>query len=323
MASYSPRLMYPVKASLGKAIAENFFQTHTATLSKEVDQFQNRLEQQAQFVLGSFPSIYGGTMEGTSGTLGEYAMSRNQALQRLQLIWKILVNFWPKVIEKAVRSYAKNLKEDESFAKKQGESFINVWIRQSEVTGNVGLVEAEASESFPISWAQKRDILIQMIQYKDPNIAAALFHPENASMIARIIGFPELYIPGDEDRTKQLAEIAKLILAAPIPAMMPMTPMEQMAPTPDMGQEQPFSQPAMDQPTVMPEPELDNHAIHIEVIRAWANGSVGQSVRENNPQGYANVIAHLKMHMTMLPPPMPVEGEGEGENQPPSSEGEE
>lgn len=289
-----PGLMYPTKPDLTGDISKKFYQTHTATLSKEVDAFGNKLTALAQFLLGAFPSIYGGQPEGGSQTASEYSMSRAQALQRLQLIWKVLVDFWPRVVEKAVRCYAKNLSEDESFAEKQGNSYINIWVRKSQLTGNVGLVEAEASESFPISWAQKRDILIQLMQYKDENLNAAIFHPENTSLIARIIGFPELYIPGDEDRTKQLSEIAELLSGEPIPTGMdPMT-----------------GQPMPPQASVMPEP-IDNHPVHVATICAWCNGEVGQSIKKTNPAGYANVLAHHEAHIAMMPPPMPENEERE------------
>jgi len=313
-----PGMMYPVKSSLGKAIQDNFFQTHTATLSKEVDAFEASLMEKAQFVLGSYPSIYGAPAEGGSKTAAEYSMSRAQALQRLQLIWKIMVNFWPKVLEKAVRSYAHNLKEDEAFSQQQANSFINIWVRKADLKGNVGLVEAEASETFPISTAQKRDILIQMIQVNNPDVMAAIFHPENASTVARIIGFPELYIPGDEDRTKQLAEIAQLLAGQP---MMPMgAPMGMGGPEmgPEMGMGGPQLQPPgmqlPPQPTIMPEKDIDDHIVHVGVIRAWCNGEVGQSVKVMNPGGYANVVAHLQWHLTMMPAPAPVENPNAPEN---------
>lgn len=314
-----PGMMYPVKPDLSGDIQKNFFQTHTAALSKEVDTFGRKLTEMAQFTLGDYPSIYGGTIQGGSGTAAEYSMSRNQALQRLQLIWRTLTSFWPKVVEKAVRSYAENLKEDESFSNKQGNSFINVWIRKSEMQGSVGLVEAESSESFPISWAQKRDILIQLMQYNSPDINAAMFHPENASLIARIIGFPELYIPGDEDRTKQLSEIAQLLTAAPI---MPEPQMDVNAlngPENAFPEEDQTAQPMQmgpPQPTIMPEQDVDNHEIHVQIIRAWCNGEVGQSVKAENPKGYANVLAHLQMHLMMVPPPMPEEQPGKEKEKP-------
>ena len=49
----------------------------------------------------------------------------------------------------------------------------------------------------------------------------SLTHPENASLIASLLGVPELYIPGDDDRNKQLREISELIQGQPIPQGMP------------------------------------------------------------------------------------------------------
>ena len=90
------------------------------------------------------------------------------------------------------------------------------WIRQVDISGNVGDVEPEISEAFPVSWSQKRDVIMNLMQMKNPNVDAVIQHPENSSMVASIIGMPEMYIPGDDDRTKQLMEIADLVQSEPI-----------------------------------------------------------------------------------------------------------
>jgi hypothetical protein len=106
-----------------------------------------------------------------------------------------------------------------------------------------------------------------------------MFHPENSGQVASLIGFGEFYIPGDDDRSKQLNEISELLIAQPIPTGMdPMTGQIQF------------------QPTVMPDMDVDNHPIHIQTIKAFLVSETGQQVKRENPMGYQNCLAHLKAH---------------------------
>ena len=71
---------------------------------------------------------------------------------------------------KSVKSYAKNMLGDENFVKAQGSNFMNVWIKKVELTGKIGDIVPEVSETLPVSWTQKRDILLNLMNMKDPNI---------------------------------------------------------------------------------------------------------------------------------------------------------
>jgi hypothetical protein len=191
--------------------------------------------------------------------------------------------WWAKAIGKAVKSFADNMREDEKSVQAKGSTFINVWIRKAEISGTVGDVEPEVSEAFPVSWSQKRDVIMNLMQMKDPAVTAVVTHPENAGLIATIIGVPELYIPGDDDRTKQLMEIAELVMAEP-----------QMGPPDPMT-----GQPGMIS-TVPITPDLDNNQIESEICKAWLISEVGQDAKKNNPGGYANILAHKKEHDAVL-----------------------
>lgn len=181
--------------------------------------------------------------------------------------------------------------------------FINVWIRKSEMTGKIGEVIAETSETFPISNAQKRDMLMKLLEMQDPNIGAAIFHPENSGSVAQLVGFGDFYIPGDDDRSKQLNEITELLVAQPMPAGMdPMT-----------GQ-------PMFQPTVMPDQDIDDHDIHMQTVKAFLVSETGQQVKKENPMGFQNCLAHYKAHemaqmMTMMKESM-MQGAGPGSEAP-------
>jgi hypothetical protein len=277
----SPGSMYPVKAPVGGNIGAAFYTNKAAMLSREHKEFADDLQVAGQFVLGTVPSVYGGSQQGGSDTAAEYSMSRAQALQRLQIIYKMISFFWTELESKAVKIYAKNMKTDEKIVKSQGKnSYVNVWIRKAEMTGEVGQVEPELSEQFPLAWAQKRDIMMRLLELNSDAINEALFHPENRQVVSELVGIPELTVPGNADRTKQLYEIYELLNAEP----------QQIGVNPLDGT-------PMLQPTVPVEQEVDEHQVHIAVIKEWCVSEIGMDQKMTNPPGYMNVIAHLQAHV--------------------------
>lgn len=271
-----PGTIVPVKAPVGGNLQNSFFSTKSATLSQEVALFGRQLLEDGQFVTGAYPTIYGGSLEGGSGTAAEYSMSRAQAMQRLQVVYQKMATFWSELEGKATKDFLNNLKEDTKFVVPQGKTgFINIWIRVTQLTGEIGLIEPENSEQFPISWAQKRDTLFKLMDMNNEFLNAALFHPENRGFCAEVIGLPELYIPGDEDRIKQLHEILELIQQAPLDAqgIMPSIPIDE---------------------------DIDDDEVHIEVTKAWLVSPPGQYSKQDNPAGYMNIVAHLKMHLAKV-----------------------
>jgi hypothetical protein len=305
-----PGQISPATAPAGQGLSSGFHEIKVATLSKEVELFADRTFNMSQFVMGSYPSIYGGPTEGIETAKGQ-EMSKASALQRLSTTWNILQEWWVRVIEKSVRSFVKNMKGDESYVKGKGNSFVNVWVKRSEFSGEVGDVEPEVTETFPVSWTQKRDVILNLIQMQNEDIASVIRHPENASLIAAIIGVPELYIPGDDSRNKQLYEIARMLREEPqeVPADPMMMQQAQM-----MGMPPP---PPTMQSSIPVDQELDEHPVEAEVCKAWLRSEVGLDAKETNPGGYANVLAHMKEHDILARPPMPapMPGQEGGEEQ--------
>lgn len=289
-----PGQITAVTAPSGMALGNAFHEVKPATMPEGIEMFAERIEKVTQFVMGTYPSVFGGSLSEGGGTAKEYEMSRSSALQRLSTIWNILQYWWADVMGKSTKSFAEHMIEDEKFVKKQGTNFLNIWIRKIELQGNIGDILPEVSETLPISWTQKRDILFRLMDMKDPMIGGVLSHPENASLVASLIGVPELYIPGDDDRNKQLREIAIMITQAPIMPPPPMPGQDMMGPPP-----KPMS-------SVPVTPELDNHPVEAEVCRSWLKSEVGQEMKTQNPPAYLNVLAHLGEHLMFAQPaPMP------------------
>ncbi len=265
----------------GKALADAFFQTRTAAMNEEDMELSSSLNTDAQFMLGAVPSIFGGNQVTGSKTASEYNQSRNFALQRLGNHWTNIKFLWADTMGKACRLFATKMVEDDKFVRQNANSFETVWIRKAELTGKIGNVEPDPSEQFPLTWSQKRDLFMQLITMQNPVIGQIMLHPNNAQNTKDALGFPEFYIPGEADRTKQLVELRKLSLVT--------------------AQE---IQPDAQQSTVPIDPNVDDSSVHIQVIKLFCVSPEGLYLKETNPAGYMNVILHLKEHeMAMQPPP--------------------
>lgn len=262
-----PGMYAPAKAAPGKSLAEGFWEGPKATLSKEVPMYREQIDKDAQFLVGSFPSIYGGPGEGSSRTAAEYDMSRQMALQRLSITWTMFSHWWARMIEKCVKIYIDNVISDEHYVAKNGENYVNVWIRQCELNGKVGDVESEAAETFPVTLGQKQSLLFKLMSMNNDMINAALFDVENRKTIANVLSFPELKIPDEAQRTKQMREIQLMM---------------------DRGQ------------PVEIEPLVDDNDVHIEVARDWLASDKGADAKVNNPNGYTLIMNHLQMHMQAM-----------------------
>lgn len=279
----TPGMVYPMKPQPAGADPNKAFVTlKTATLSPEVMPFGKTVQDLGQLVSGALPSLFGGSAQAGSKTASEYSMSRAQALQRLQTPWKCLTIWWKEIFEKVIPAYMEDMVEDEKVVEKTRDGgFENILIEKIELQGKIGRIELEASENVPITMAQKKDVLMQLMQFADPSLIAALSAPENIPFIKEALGLDEIIIPGEDDRQKQYEEIQTLLEGEPMESFDPMTMTPIMVPSVQIDQ------------------LLDNHQIEAGICRAWLISDVGRSAKVKNPTGYENVLLHMKEHLQM------------------------
>ena len=259
-----PGMKYPAKKPMSGTISESFYTDKPASMSDEMTEYRKAIDQDAQFVTGSFPSIYGGPASGGSKTAKEYSESRAMALQRLNTTWTMLKYWWSGIMSKAVPLYISGMSGDEKFVQKAGNTnYINIWIKQAELSGKVGNVEPESDEELPQSFAQYKAVLLELITLNNEQLNTAIFSPQNSPNVAKALGWSDFHIPGMDDRDKQYSEIARLLN------------MEQ----------------------IEPEIGIDDDAVHAQVVRSWAVSSTGIATKQLNPQGYSNVIMHGVKHV--------------------------
>jgi len=259
----------------GSRIGDAFYTGSRATLSREVAVFLNQLDHDAQFAIGSFPSIYGGPSEGKSRTYSEYAASRQMALQRLSIIWNMVVDWWVRTIAGAVTLYTETVVEDERFTQFKDGDYVNVWIKQCEMEGKVGGVEPEGSESFPISLAQKKDLLVKLMEMNNEFVNSALYTPDNARVLQDVLALNDLKLPGECQRVKQVLEINKMLRNKTGPA-------------------------GEGQSSVPVDMNVDDHAVHIAALKTHMVDTPGLAVAEEFPEVYADWTAHLLEHQQAL-----------------------
>lgn len=269
-----PGFVYKVKPRRpGESIGNSFYTTDKATLSREVGEFIKQLDQDAQFSVGSFPSIYGGPSEGNTRTFAEYDASRQMALQRLSIVWNFVTEWWVRTIAGCVDVYVETIIEDEKFVKYENGGYVNVWIRQSELVGKVGGVEPEGASDFPVSLTQKKSLLMKLIELNNDFVNSALYSPQNARILQDVLALNEFHIPGEDQRVKQTLEINELVKSGPLDAMQSSIPID---------------------------PDVDDHEVHITTCKTFLVDPIGLDLKKINPEGYANIVTHMKEHEVAL-----------------------
>lgn len=275
----SPGSIVPLKSQGNKTAGDGFYTVKTAALSSEVLPFASEVQQMGQLVSGALPSLFGGAQAGGSKTAAQYSMSRAQAQQRLGTTWKMFNVWWKNIFGKVIPAYIKEVKDDERFVEKSMDGgFINNFIRMAELEGKIGSVELESSEELPITWAQKKDVIMQLLQGNNPEVLNALASPENIPMLADAIGLDDFSIPGEDDREKQYEEIKLLIQSTPIPST-----------GPDGN--------PIELPSIEIDFDVDSHAIEADICRRWLVGPIGRMAKQENADGYHNVLLHMRQHV--------------------------
>lgn len=256
-----PGTVYPAKPKQGQALGQSFYTSGRATLSETVTDVEHSVMVDSQLVTGAQPALWGGVDD--SNTLGEYESQKQQALQRLSITWKLLNNFWVNVVSKSVHLYVKALAEDERYVVRENGSYANVWIRKAKLTGKVGQVEAEGSDTFPVSIIQKQSLLFKLMGMNNEIINSVITEPDNRSIISEALGFPELKIPQEAQRVRQLSETNQMI---------------------EVGQVVPI------------QPDIDEDDVHIDVLTNMLISEEGALLQTENPQAFAACMQHLQMH---------------------------
>ncbi len=288
-----PATFMPVHRARGgaqRSLSELMHQP-TIKIDSNIYNYGSSLIELVQIVSGALPSLFGGPLRGNE-TASAYSQSRDQALGKLQLFWAVVKQHHADTMRLGVECFKRNRTGDaEAVILGKSNDFTSKYIRLADLQGNIR-AEPEADEDFPQTWAEIRQNLVEMMQ-SNPAIAQQLWmEPANLALFKKFLGTPAVTFSAESNREMQFREIDELVQTAPTP---------QPAVGPDG---QPQIDPQTGQPqiasfasSIPPNVHGEDHTAHIKTIMEWvADSDGGILAQKMNPDGFANVMAHLLEH---------------------------
>jgi hypothetical protein len=116
---------------------------------------------------------------------------------RIALKWRRMEYFHADVMLLTVDCFLKNCPNDvEVTLLAAGAAIESKWIRLEDLKRNL-FSYPEADEQYPMLWSQLRAVLLRLLVSPDPEIQSVLAHPENMTLIKRLIGLEEFVIPDE------------------------------------------------------------------------------------------------------------------------------
>ncbi len=281
----APGLTSPLKPRPGLGLSAEIHETRPVTLSQGAEHLQAMVNARAQFLAKDYPALHGGP--GSQETATGHQQDLQQNLQSLGIPVDMVREWWMRTIAKACHMFKETMQEEEeaySTRMGRGATKVNV-ISQKRLNGEVGEIYPDTSPAFPQGWEGKR-ASVERWMGLSPEIGATALHPENTTFMKELIGVEELFVPGELDREKQLIEINELMQGAAEPSMDPATG-------------QPMLDPKTGQPHMRSSVQvdyMDDDAIHIQTIKAWAIDDEGMLTKKEQPEIYENIMWHAREH---------------------------
>ncbi len=271
----APGMIYPIYLPPTTPIGNAIYDSRPGVIANEVFTYGQQLVQLGQLVTGAVPTVSGGTDKSLKPTT--YLTDREQALGRLYVPWQHLRNFWARTMLLAVKEFARCEGGDFNYTMQASDgSTINKTVHLDQLKGNFDAYP-EVNEDFPRLLHQQQALFLSMVNSPDSTIKQLLSDPRNLPYVKTLFGWPSIYVPGEDDIMKQKREISRLIVERPI---------QQLSPS---GQ-------VIFLPSIMPDVYADNHPLHSAIVKAWAVSSEGIRIKDEDPLGYANAVAHGRMH---------------------------
>ena len=243
-----------------------------------------------QFLTGAFPALLGaGAAQGAAGdTASGYKMQMDQALGRCGISYVRLKQFHADMQTLACKDFCSHAsgKVSMSVVSKSGD-FESESVDVSALKGNAQSYP-EGDENFPEMWNQQRAIFMQIMDSAQG--AALMSDPTNAETAVKLIGIPNLVLPGADAKRKVLRVIGQLTKPQPqaeaIPGAQPMPP--NVAGLID---------PVLDKPRAPAMAQAAND---------WLISEAGVKCEKENPTGFAAVRQYTISLMGIVTPPQPV-----------------
>ncbi len=286
----------PVKLQGNQTVSSMMGELPRARMNDQMLPFGEKLREYSREIDGVQPAIFGGGPP--TSTFREANQRKNQALMQLQPPVDLIMEGFRAATENGV-------KELERYGvgriKVPGKDALSPSLEMDLADLSTEGVTVEAEESTPTTLGEKQDRIAQ-VSAENPALADALgFNdPMNTEAMQTMFGVEGLYSPKVQQREKILDTVQRLLAEPPIPQVDPMT-----------GEQ-------FNVPTIQPDRFEDADAMFCAaVVRAWCLSEAGMMQRQDNPDGYANVVAYGEAHderaMAMaMPPPEEAPPAGDG-----------
>lgn len=277
----SPGEMIPAVAGVGKRLGDSMWSAPRPTLAPELLQWQDTLVSWARENAGIMPALFGG--EGPVQTAYQASRQLNQALMQLSPIWNEMRSFWKQ-------TYTNGIRQTVEYDPEYKDLDFEGW-------------HVEVEEAIPMSWGQIRDFFAMLLD-KGPEAWAmfGLNDPINLATVHTAMGLDSWANPTRDMRDHILDTVHKLLKEQPIiqppPPMIP----GMMAPPPA----------APLQASIMPDDLEFDPPLVIQVVKEWRQGEEAAQAQEQNPEGFANVLAWVRSYALLMQPPPAPPGMGGG-----------
>ncbi len=269
----------PVDGDLGKRI----YQIPPAHLGDQAIPLFNLLRTVGQDISGVRPELSGGGAP--TQTYREAKQRKDQALAQLapqaqsmrdaaEDIGRILVTLRSKFGTGTVKAQRRGAYGMETDVADMADLQDSGW-------------HPESDDQFPLTLADRRDAVHDLIKDMPPELQAALgvLDPINIEELCELMQIPGFQSAVEDQKQKTIQDIDQLMLAAPMPG----------APGPD-------GQPGPPQPSI-PIDAFDNHSLVAALAAKWMISPAGQKVK--GTPGFANVVAFQAAHQAAATPPPP------------------
>lgn len=278
---WRPGEVIPAIASAGDDLSNAFYQTQPPLLSPQAQPWIEMVENDGRQSVGIVPAIFGASSDAPTAHQAE--LEKNAALMQLGMTWLNMRNAWEQAYLNGVRLLSKYGIGSLKHSKKSSTTDYQTQILDFAELQDSGY-HFESEESIPKTWGQKHDTVLFLLE-KGPEVAAltGLSNAMNVPQLNDYIGLDNLYNPMRDQRNKMLKTIQQLLQGKPT-----------QIPSPDGS--------VQAQPSIPPDP-FDDPAMCAQVAAAWLIGDGGQAAKQDNPDGYANVIASWMAYKHMATPP--------------------
>lgn len=227
---------------------------------------------------GNFAAAFGGDT-GTNDTASGIAEVKDSAMGRMSYFKEILNELYAGTVLNLIRCFRKHRSADVRYAVEGPSGELDAAIIHiDQLKGNFYAI-TEAEDSYPVSPAQKRAVVLQVLNGQPTALQQALFAPENYDLVRWAVG-EDIKLPGEQARRKQMREIERM----------------------KRGE------------YVQVDAMLDQHDYEIGAMNEWGSSEDGQNAA---PEVRMLVAQHMTDHMKAqaviaklqqgLAPPMPVD----------------